>query len=488
MEADHRNIFQKASDGIKKGLNKRNNPGEITFKEKFFLAFPTMPVSLSNVLIHNAFLKYYTDMVGMPVEKAGLVYLIFSIWNAINDPLMGVFIDRFRYTKERGKFVYIMKMSVPVTVFSALLMIYAQPGWSEWLIFAWFLALLFFFDTTQTAYSIALTSYKLIAAPTNRERIDVSVINTYVANIGGLFGTLVPTLLLVGESQRNLTILWFTVAVALNGVLYWLALKPLKDTAEMYKHELDTEEGELVKQVKENALDALKSRSFIVFIIYQFIGKGPYSMYFTPFLYLMDYVLKLNGFQATLVDIIPGILLFTAAPFIGKFAKKVGSKRSMVYSAIPTAIGFALLYFIENIWHALIAYTIMIVFTNVSNIAYGAMMGAIIDEDEMKTGTRKAGLYNGLNALLTIPVGGMQTAIFTAIVGYFGFVSGAEVQSDQAVMGIRIAAGLVAAAFTLLGIIPISFSTITKEKEEELSVFSESRHRGGDPAATSVEL
>lgn len=487
MEQKNRNLFQKAGDGIKKGLNNRNGPGEITFKEKIFLAFPSMPVSLSNVLIHNAFLKYYTDMVGMDVRLAGLVYLIFGIWNAINDPLMGIFIDRFRFTEKRGKFVYIMKMSAPVTVFSALLMVFAQPAWNEWVTFAWFLGLLFFFDTTQTSYSIAFTSYRLIAAPTSRERMDVSVLNTYVAHLGGLLGTLIPTFLLVGESNRQLTIVLFTVVVLVNGGLYWLAMKPLKDTAEMYKHEMETEEGELVQQIKENAIDALKSRSFLVYIIFQFIGRGPYSMYFLPFLYMMDYVLKLNGLQATLVDIIPGVMLFIVAPFLGKLNKKIGSKKAFQYSAIPTAIGFGLLFFVQNMWQALFAYIIMVVFNSMGGIAQSSMLGAIIDEDEMNTGTRKAGLYNGLNALLTIPISGLQTAIFTAIVGYFGFVSGSEVQSAEAEMGIRIGAGLVAAFFTLLGIIPISFSTITKEKEDELSVFSEARHRASANAEPAIE-
>lgn len=474
---EQKNIFQKTGDAFNALMNKRSNPSEITFKEKIFLALPTMPVSLSNVLIHNAFLKYYTDMVGMDVKLAGLVYFIFGIWNAINDPLMGVFIDRFRFTEKRGKFVYIMKMSVPVTVFSALLMVYAQPAWPEWITFAWFLALLFFFDTTQTAYSIAFTSYRLLAAPTSRERTDVGVLNTYVAHLGGLLGTLIPTFLLVGESNRPLTIVLFTVVVAVNGGLYWLALKPLKETAEMYQHELETEEGELVKEVLAHGRDLLKSRSFWVLIVYQVIGRGPYSMYFTPFLYMMDYVLRLNGLQATLVDVIPGLLLFIAAPFIGKFNKKVGSKRALQYSAIPTAIGFAMLFFVQNMWQALLAYSVMIVFNGVSGVAMGPMLGAIIDEDEMNTGTRKAGLYNGFNALLTIPIAGFQMWIFTAILGYFAFQSGAEVQSEQAMLGIRIGTGLVAAFFTLLGIVPISFSTITKEKEQELSDFAESRHR-----------
>ena len=83
--------------------NKSSTPGHIPNKAKFFLAFPVMPVALSNTLIHNAYIKFYTDMIGLDVEYVGLLYFVFGIWNAINDPLLGAFIDRLRYNPKRGK-------------------------------------------------------------------------------------------------------------------------------------------------------------------------------------------------------------------------------------------------------------------------------------------------------------------------------------------------------------------------------------------------
>ena len=57
-------------------LNKSSVPGHISNKAKFFLAFPSMPVALSNTLIHNAYIKYYTDMIGRytPVSSRGEYY------------------------------------------------------------------------------------------------------------------------------------------------------------------------------------------------------------------------------------------------------------------------------------------------------------------------------------------------------------------------------------------------------------------------------
>ena len=455
-------------------LTRPNPNGEITKWQKFLLAFPTMPGVLSSVLIHNAFIKFYTDIIGLDPKYVGIVYLIFGIWNAINDPVIGVLIDRFKFTEKRGKFAYLMKVTAPITVLAALGMVFASPGWGQWMIFGFLLALLFIYDTSYTTYSIAFASYVLVSAPSSKERVDVAVINTYVGNIGGLLGTLIPTLLLVGESNRPLTVILFSAVLIINSFLYFIALKPLKDKKEMYvreNEEIEERKG-LFGDLLENAKDIIKSKAFITYILFQLISKGPKSFYFTPFLYVMDYVLRLNGLQATIVDIIPGIVLFLAAPFIGKFIKKLGFKWASIVATIPSALGFLAIYFISGFWQAVIAYIIMYVFTSMVGIAHGPTLGAIIDEDEQRTGLRKAGLYNGLNALLTIPVSGIQAAIFTAILSSYQFVAGSEEQSLRAIQGIKLGAGLIPFIFTLVGVIPMFFFPINKKREQELSEFS----------------
>lgn len=103
------------------------------------------------------------------------------------------------------------------------------------------------------------------------------------------------------------------------------------------------------------------------------------------------------------------------------------------------------------------------------------MMGAIIDEDEQRTGTRKAGMFNGLNALLTIPVSGIQASLFMGIISMFGFQAGQKAQTAQALLGIKVGAGVLPFVMILIGVIPIFFSPITKQKELELSEFSKNR-------------
>jgi GPH family glycoside/pentoside/hexuronide:cation symporter len=457
--------------------SRESQNGRLSNRAKLNLAFPLMPVSISNVLIHNAYIKYYSDIIGLDVRFVGVIYLVFGIWNAVNDPMLGVFIDRFKFTQKRGKYVYFMRVTFPLIVLSSFGMLFSQPSWNEWVIFAVFLALLFIFDTAQTAYSIALSSYILVAAPSKDERVDVSVLVTYVANIGGFFGTIIPTLLLVGNNDKTLTVLLFSGVLVLNAFLYWLAVRGLKDKAEMYQRDVESSEGELAKFIGSGIKEAFTSRAFVTYVLYQLLGRGPMMFYFTPFLYLMDHVFQFNGGQATFIDVSSGLVMFVAAPFLGRLVKQLGTKRSIIVASIPSALAFLSLFFVRDFWQVTLSYWAIICFQQLPSLAGSPMMGAIIDEDEQKSDVRKAGLFLGLNALITIPISGIQASIFTALIARYGFLSGSAEQSARALQGIRIGAGVIPFFFILIGTLPILFSPITLKKERELSAFSEERHR-----------
>ena len=145
---------------------------------------------------------------------------------------------------------------------------------------------------------------------------------------------------------------------------------------------------------------------------------------------------------------------------------------------MPLALGFLSLLIVRDIWQALLAYTVVAISNAMGSITHAPMLAAIVDDDEQRTGTRKAGLYTGLNALLTIPIGGLHTVIFTSILGAYTFVSGSQTQSDLAIQGIRVGASVVPFASLLLSMVPMWLSPINLQREQALSEFSEGQHRG----------
>lgn len=448
----------------------------LSFREKFALALPGPASVIGPIIIHNTLIKYYTDIIGINPAYIGWLYLIYNIWNAINDPLLGIYVDKFKYQPKRGKYVYLMRVTAPVMLLSIFGMLFSNPAWNDWVIFAVLLGQLFVFDTAYTLYSVAYQSYFFIAAPTKEERIDVEMIRLYIGNVVGLVTTIIPTLLLVGDGNRALIIPVFSLVILVNAGMYIVALRTLKDKAEFYTH-IPQHTHRNTAEVWKEAIKIIKSRAFLTYLIYYITARGSIAYYFTPFLFFMDKVVKSSGEVATLADVVPGIVMLAVMPLVSRSIKKIGSKRVTLISYIPALIGFGGLMFITQAWQAVICYTLIVISLNMTQTAGVTINGALIDEDEMQTGVRKTGLYNGIFALFATTLTSLQAVVFTNIINAYGYDGSAAMQTEQAIWGIRVGTGLVPIIMGLIGLIPLLMFPINQKREVEISQFSQYARR-----------
>lgn len=108
-----------------------------------------------------------------------------------------------------------------------------------------------------------------------------------------------------------------------------------------------------------------------------------------------------------------------------------------------------------------------------------ALEAALVDDNERLTGTRKTGSFASLKALMSAPVTGTQTTIFMWIIAAYGYDQNAEVQTETAQIGIRIAAAGVPIIFAVLGLVALLFLPYNKTVEAELSEYSKIRRGTG---------
>lgn len=447
-------------------------------KLKWSLALPGPLSGLGNIIIHNVLMKYYTDIIGLDAKFIGWVYLIYNIWNAINDPLFGVLIDKMPYQKKRGKYVYLMRVTTPVMLCAMAGMVLNSPSWNEWLIFILLTLELFIFDTGYTAYSICYNSYFYIKAPTAAERVDVDMIRVYVANVISFFATLIPTVLLVGDSNPKYIIPALLGVVVLDAVIMVFSLSILKESPEIYETIPVKNEKVNYKETMLAAWGVIKSRPFWTYLLFFITARGAIGFYFTPFLYYMDHVAKADSTGATIADVLPGLIMLLLLPFITKLIKKVGSKKAILLSYFPAVAGFIGLFFNCNLINVILCYVLIILGKNMMEVACTPINGALIDDDEMRTGERKTGLVGGVFALGTIMLTSIQQFVFANILSKFGYDGTAEVISERAILGIRIGTCIVPIIFFALGLIPLLFFPINKKREDELSEFNKKQREG----------
>ena len=110
----------------------------IKFKDKIGYAMGDIGGLLTFSLIGAFQNKFYTDVLHIQPAKIVVLILVARLWDAINDPIWGAFIDSRKPTKQ-GKFrPYVFWFSIPLAV-SAVLMFTVIPNLSEakYLLFAY---------------------------------------------------------------------------------------------------------------------------------------------------------------------------------------------------------------------------------------------------------------------------------------------------------------------------------------------------------------
>src|SRR5512138_3603871 len=123
--------------------------------------------TIADYVFRNRIQFYYVDIVGLNAYVAGILWSIYGLWNAVNDPLMGQLSDRTRSRFGR-RVPYVAFGAIPLGL--SFVFLWTPPGKSPWILAAYFLMILFIFDTI---YSLTIIAYNALfpeVAPTVRDR------------------------------------------------------------------------------------------------------------------------------------------------------------------------------------------------------------------------------------------------------------------------------------------------------------------------------
>lgn len=171
-------------------------------------------------MLNNYFLLFfYTDVIRIPAAAASVIFLIARVWDAINDPMMGVICDKTKSKEGKSRF-WMKRIAIPGGMFLALS--YFCPDWATpakilWAGFAYILQ-----GMAQTAISIPNSALTVSITQDRTERVRLA---QYTAVPSAAANALIPALTMpfvrsFGEGNMRTG---FFVLAAILGVLYALA-------------------------------------------------------------------------------------------------------------------------------------------------------------------------------------------------------------------------------------------------------------------------
>lgn len=191
---------------------------KLPFGRKLCFGFSGFSRMLASALISTYAVYYYTDILGLSGTLVGIIVLISKIWDIINDPLMGVLVDR-THSKE-GKCRYWLKFfSIPGGI--VLAMMFIVPDLSVTGQFAWFAVTYIFQAMFHTVLCIPANALLGRITSNQEERSSINQIQLFFC-LGGTYSLTAAALPLINVFGQGDMRKGFIGLAIISGILYAL--------------------------------------------------------------------------------------------------------------------------------------------------------------------------------------------------------------------------------------------------------------------------
>lgn len=380
--------------------------------------------NISYSFISQRLFVFINTVLGIPSEKTGLITGISTLWDAVNDPIVGTLIDARKFKPGDKLRSLILYTSPIIGILTALMFFDFNLNTTASIVLILIVYLIY--DLLYSIQDIAMWGLIPLSSSNSEERSRVSQWVSIGAGAGAAIGGLFPSVrsILVdnaGMSEKNAYFLG-AVVFGLGGMLISMLAYRMKEKA-VY-----------VSEKKVSVLDSLKSlkynKTLIIICIARFLGSIslmlPWEYFFeTEGISYNFFGIELSGgTMQVLHGLIPGIPGAFMMFFATKFAAKIGGmKRVLVVSEIlqiicrlgAFAIGannrFLNIGALISIWVLLSICNIPI---SMKDIAHRSLISDSIDEVELKTGKRTEGIVFSMQNF----VSKLSAAVSKLIQGY----------------------------------------------------------------------
>lgn len=424
----------------------------------------------------NMYLSYfYTDVFGLTPAAVALLLLVAKVWDGINDPMMGVLMDK-SYKKVGGYRTYIVLGTVLLVIFTILTFTVPGFGGTGKLVYAYVT-----YIGLGMSYTVMNVPYGALPSrmTDNPKRLNQMFASSMWA--GALGSTVLgmctlPLVLMLGngvqEAGYQKTAIVYAVLALILILITVKICKENKDIARA-KEILAEQSGSDGMTILGFLKSVFKNRNLLCVFSYMFlamfsqIGRATTAFYY--YMYCVG-----NTALASVLMSLSSLVSLVLIPFVPALIGKFGKKKVVIVSQLIQVIGLILMFVGP---YTNIPYTIF------ANIVYGlgggysscvgAMIVDALDDYEVKTGVRNDGIAFALNGLMTKISSAIAGSVILMVMAFFGYTNGSDLTAG-ALQGINIGVNIVPLIAAAAAIIPMLIFDLTEEKmqgiRKELSV------------------
>jgi GPH family glycoside/pentoside/hexuronide:cation symporter len=358
---------------------------------------------------------FYFCVVKLPVLLVTLGFILWSLWNAFNDPMIGYLSDRTK-TRWGRRVPWMMGATIPLAV--VMIMLFTPPigSNSDLVNFFYLLIILMSYDTVFTSFNLnynALFSEMFVEM---EDRGAIGKIRITFTMIATILAFVLPSLIIEDLTNKNnysytLSQYQMTgiIAAIIIIVSYFIILKwGVREPKEFSK------DAETAMSFIITIKNTIKNKSFLWFMI---PALGTWMViYILPALAPLHMTYAIGIEDSMLIGVVLLVIFLSAAastPLWEYIRVKKGARMSGMIGISVWAIPILLFAFATSLEMALIVAIFMGIGLGGGIYFYDQCLAEIIDEDEIMYGTRRSGIYYAvINFLIR-----MSTIINFVIIG-----------------------------------------------------------------------
>ena len=443
-------------------------------KEKLAYGFGCFGQNFSYYFLSNYILFFFTDVFGILPAAAGTLLLVTKIWDGINDPLMGILVDRTRsrWGKFRPWLIFTPILFAPISI-----MCFSAPDLTPMGKLIWAYATYILFDMTYTASDVPYWAMSSAITANTTERNSVVVYPRFIATVAVAIATL-TTLPLVhlfqdlagGDAARGDR--GFQLTAALYGIL---TVACFAVTFFLVRERVVIPHTQKRSTAKDILVTLGKNKPLMLLIISGLFVNAASGAKLSTLIYYAKYNLGNEMLNPVVAAVnIPFILIGIAVT--PKIAKRYGKKTTYIILNAIFALG-SLGFYLSG-WENLV---VMLAWSCFGSIGMAAplvlqtsMIADTIEYAELKTGQRSEGLIFSSQTFMVKLASAFTSWITGLLLAATGFIANAT-QSQSALTGIHLIMSLFPFLACTIAIIPMFFYPLTEKKHGEILRELESR-------------
>ena len=432
---------------------------KLKLKEKVAYGFGDFASSMFWKMFSVYLLFFYTDVFGISAAVVGTMFLVTRIWDALNDPIMGIIADRTN--TKWGKFrPYLLWMAIPFGIVGVLSFTTPDLSLSGKIVYAYITYTIMMM--VYTAVNVPYASLMGVMTSDLKDRTSLSTFRFIFAFAGSILVLATAEPLVSALSKTASGVLdaqqgWqYTMVIyaVIAAVLFYLTFAWTKERVRPPK-EQKTSLKEDLRNLGNNKPWFILLGAGVATLIFNSLRDGSAIYYFKY------YFQNQEAFQLPVLNIAINfstlyLVLGQAANIVGVVLAKpvsdrIGKKKTFLFAMLIAAV-LSCVFFLFDESNIVLIFTFQFFISICAGIIFPllwSMYADIADYSEWKTGRRATGLIfssSSMSQKMGWTLGGALTGWLLAL---YGFKANA-LQSTEAITGIRMMLSFMPAAGALI--------------------------------------